>query len=269
MTTTAPLHMYAEPAIRFRDPFRVSKKLTSPASNKSFHQLSQRPPFQSTFSGPRTPPPEMNAASSSFRSEYQPQEHAQSYGGHMSSQHPQRAHVPAYPSADVTVHSHDYSRPLPQSTSNGRSSPARPVFIEERRRSNANAIASNFQIPRDVNDSGGSLAELAAQVSFAINTGSRGPILTVCRSHAYSGSNRRKSFSRLQILQSRFIPRGLFRQMRSQPLDSENGSQRYSQQLVWHRTLCFLRSSSFTDSRSRILQYAASPGVSTGCLPWH
>lgn len=49
------------------------------------------------------------------------------------------------------------------------SGPRQPVFDEprtfSRRGSQANAIAPSFQIPRSVNDSGGSLSELAAQIT--------------------------------------------------------------------------------------------------------
>jgi hypothetical protein len=160
MTTTASFHMYAEPAIRFRDPFRVSKRLSPPTSSKGYHHQPQR----SAFVGPRTPSPEMNPVPPHYRADYERQEHGPLHGDNMTSQNTQRAHVPpTYPPMDMSDHN-DYSRPLLSGTANVRSSPAKPVFIEERRRSHANAIASNFQIPRDVNDSGGSLAELAAQV---------------------------------------------------------------------------------------------------------
>ncbi|KAI6880446.1 hypothetical protein KC355_g22148, partial [Hortaea werneckii] len=47
--------------------------------------------------------------------------------------------------------------------------PRQPIFndpgAQTRRASQANAIAPSFQIPRSVNDSGGSLAELAAQIT--------------------------------------------------------------------------------------------------------
>ncbi len=41
------------------------------------------------------------------------------------------------------------------------------LYSQQKREPQASAIAPSFQIPKSVNDSGGSLSELAAQVSSA------------------------------------------------------------------------------------------------------
>ncbi|SMQ47459.1 unnamed protein product [Zymoseptoria tritici ST99CH_3D7] len=108
----------------------------------------------------------MNTAPQTHISNYQRQEHGNFNGDITSTQQTQRSQVlPPYPPVDMSFHTQENIRPVVSGTSTARTSPARPVFVEERRRSHANAIASNFQIPRDVNDSGGSLAELAAQIT--------------------------------------------------------------------------------------------------------
>lgn len=81
----------------------------------------------------------------------------------MPAQQTYRAPVAPYLPQEVT--NADFGR-------NGHASPIRQAPTEpangvqpQRRASQANSIATNFQIPKAVNDSGGSLGELAAQVS--------------------------------------------------------------------------------------------------------
>lgn len=126
MTTTTAGPLHM---IRFHDPFRVSKRTLSPLGTTAKHL--------SAATGP------MNEVRSAYKPEYYQQEHANQHSEHMAAY---RSHAaPSYlPHIDSRQHS-------------VQSSP-----IRERRTS---TIATNFQIPRAVNDSGGSLAELAAQVS--------------------------------------------------------------------------------------------------------
>ncbi|EME47388.1 hypothetical protein DOTSEDRAFT_69354 [Dothistroma septosporum NZE10] len=164
-----PHHMYADTAIRFRDPFLVSKKdITPPKDNfagydrsnsgwpsSARHPANTRPP---------TPPPDMTGVQSSTKPSYCQQKRGHHYGDYPAQQ--------AYraPYAPQEVVKPEYNRPAADPYINGRSSPARHHEAANDhstlgRASQANAIALNFQIPRSVNDSGGSLAELAAQIT--------------------------------------------------------------------------------------------------------
>lgn len=130
MTTTTAGPLHM---IRFHDPFRITKRPLSPPSTAAKHY----PPSAGLMSEVR----------SAYKQEYHQQEHAHQHSEHMA---PYRSH--AAPS---------FQPPMDSRHTNGQSSPVR-----ERRPS---AIATNFQIPRAVNDSGGSLAELAAQVSSTVH----------------------------------------------------------------------------------------------------
>ncbi|KAK4630868.1 hypothetical protein CLAFUW4_03164 [Fulvia fulva] len=167
-----PHHMYADTAIRFRDPFLVSKKDITPSkSNFASYEQSRNgwpsPPRNPGAARPPTPPPEMTGVHPSARPSYYQQEHGHHYGDYPPAQQAHRAPVASYPSQDVVKS--EVSRPAGDHT-NGRASPVRHHeasndYSASRRASHANAIALNFQIPRSVNDSGGSLSELAAQIT--------------------------------------------------------------------------------------------------------
>lgn len=168
-----PHHMYADTAIRFRDPFLVSKKDITPSKPDctSYEHSRTGWPSPARYPGtvrPPTPPPEMTGVHPSARPSYYQQEHGHHYGDYLPAQQAYRAPVAAYPPQEVVKS--ELNRPSGDSYTNGRSSPIRQHEANNdcsasRRASHANAIALNFQIPRSVNDSGGSLSELAAQVS--------------------------------------------------------------------------------------------------------
>lgn len=160
-------HMYANPAIQFRNPF---------ASKDAFHDQS-RPDWSSysrysDFTRALTPPPEMSHSTNASNPAYHQQERGpQQCSNYQPSQ--QLYHLPPAPLHGVSkpstksngvVDSQPSSRPV--SPGQG---PRQPVFndpgSQSRRASQANAIAPSFQIPRSVNDSGGSLSELAAQIT--------------------------------------------------------------------------------------------------------
>jgi hypothetical protein len=150
--------MHADNSIYFRDPFaHDSHSRGSWPTNPPYVDLVRQ----------LTPPPEMSS-----KPGYYPQEHGQRYGNHVASQQLHRApFVPQeHPGAD-------YSRNGVATQPNSRT--MSPVFQprqttvddsqlqhgHRRKESQASAIAPSFQIPKSVNDSGGSLSELAAQVS--------------------------------------------------------------------------------------------------------
>lgn len=175
MTSThRPLHMYASSAIRFRDPFAISKDLTPPKKQAAAYDQS-RPArsAQSRYPGvasPLTPPPEMSGVHQLPQPNNYPRDHGHHYGDLMPAQQACRAAVAPYLPQEATTTDFGRSGLVPQP--NGHISPVRAAPIEPstvvpptRRASHANSIAANFQIPRAVNDSGGSLGELAAQVS--------------------------------------------------------------------------------------------------------
>lgn len=115
--------------IRFHDPFRISKRTLSPPVTAAKHYPASFEP--------------MSQVQSAYQPKYRQQEHAQKHSEHMAKY--RSCAAPQY---------------LPQSDIRHKSVQSSPV--RERRPS---AIAANFQIPRAVNDSGGSLAELAAQIT--------------------------------------------------------------------------------------------------------
>ncbi|KAK5122066.1 hypothetical protein LTR85_004312 [Meristemomyces frigidus] len=158
-----PLHMYANSAIHFRDPFasRDSPHNWSGANWSSYSQ-------QSDFNRALTPPPDMNGASHATKPAYYQQERGQHYGNHHHQQ-VYRAPVASYHAQDDSLGRSGANTQTSSRTMSPVSGPRQPVFDEpqaqSRRGSQANAIAPSFQIPRSVNDSGGSLSELAAQIT--------------------------------------------------------------------------------------------------------
>ncbi|USW53495.1 Putative cyclin PHO80 [Septoria linicola] len=155
--------MYVSTAIRFRDPFVSSKDC--PTSLHGYNQARDdwtTDPRSQDLNRSLTPPPEMSGVHSSTR----PSFHAGEYG----QQHSQ-AYRAAYQHPEA---SNDSKRNgVIPAYHNGRVSPAKqghvehPIDSSQSRRGSQyhNAIATNFQIPRSVNDSGGSLSELAAQIT--------------------------------------------------------------------------------------------------------
>ena len=163
--------MYTASAIRFRDPF-VSRELTPPAS--ATHHESTRAGWTSSRHFPDfvrsiTPPADMNSVQhfSSMPGYYQHQ-----YGDNMTGNQVHHARTAPYPQGQyphANVGSHEAAHlsvtsPLAAS----RSAAVQDIYSRShsRRSSYNNTIAANFQIPKSVNDTGGSLSELAAQVNF-------------------------------------------------------------------------------------------------------
>ena len=107
----------------------------------------------------------MSEASRASNLAYHPQEHGQHYSDY---KQPYRAPAAlAPPNGDVGRNGHSI-QPSTQTMSPSSVS-TQHVFDDARARSrkgsHVNAIAPSFQIPRSVNDSGGSLSELAAQIT--------------------------------------------------------------------------------------------------------
>lgn len=173
MTTTStlpqiPLPMYADTAIHFRDPFAHDTRRAAQIEHSGTrHRAHTTRGLAQTF--------DMNGISQHTRPSNRLQEHGSaSYHGERMQY--QQAHArPAGSYMPPQVPNTDFGRYGPaQGTSSRGMSPNLPVVKpgthdsqsqpQSRRGSQANTIAPSFQIPRSVNDSGGSLAELAAQV---------------------------------------------------------------------------------------------------------
>ena len=160
-------HMYADTANYFRDPF---------VSNDDFdsHQRGGWLPFSQRldFNRPLTPPPDMNGIPHTSKPGYYQQEHGYHYGDFTPGQQAYRAPAASYGPQEVS--NADFGRngvsTEPCSCSVSPTQPRQKTvddsqqYSHQRRGSQANAIAPSFQIPKSVNDSGGSLSELAAQV---------------------------------------------------------------------------------------------------------
>lgn len=158
-------------ATRFTDPFVSSKDC--PPSVQDYARLRNSGVVQvpvQDINRALTPPPEMTGIHST-RPSFHAGDHTQQHVDYVRGKPAYRAPVAAPQSLESTS---DYSRNAPVKVySSSRASPSRhaPVGLaanpaQQRRASqHHNAIATNFQIPRSVNDSGGSLSELAAQVS--------------------------------------------------------------------------------------------------------
>ena len=163
MTNTLPLHrMYADTTVHFRDPFSTHNAYEDlPGADwSSYHQF---PDFNRAL----TPPPDMNRASYTSRPAKRQQDHEQ-YQHDYSGRSAYTTAAASY--APQEVSNFDFGR---NGTASLPISPvtSRPAVLhdtlpqsQQRRASQANAIAPSFQIPKTVNDSGGSLSELAAEV---------------------------------------------------------------------------------------------------------
>jgi hypothetical protein len=97
-------------------------------------------------------------------------EHGQRYNSHMPAHSAYRAPVAQYPPYEPSGESRTAaSRDAKVSPTSQARLPALDSAVETQSRQhkpNHNAIAPSFQIPKSVNDSGGSLSELAAEVSL-------------------------------------------------------------------------------------------------------
>lgn len=168
--TLPPLHMYAGSATHFRDPF-ASKDFYNHRSRASWNSY----PSELDLNRALTPPPEMSNATYTSKPVYYQQEHGHHYGDHMPAQQAYRAPVAPYlpqETSNTTYGRYDRTtRPSSRAVSpvlHPRQAAVSDYMHQQQQRcgSQADAIAPVFQIPKTVNDSGGSLSELAAQVSM-------------------------------------------------------------------------------------------------------
>ena len=164
-----PLHMYADSGIHFRDPF-VSKDAYSDNTAGSWSSYSQYADFVRAL----TPPPDMSGLAQTSKPGYYQQEHGVHYNNYQPPQQTYKA--PGAPYIPQELSNADFGRngvaTEPSSRTMSPAIQSRQATMDDlqqharqRRGSQANAIAPSFQIPKSVNDSGGSLSELAAQVS--------------------------------------------------------------------------------------------------------
>lgn len=127
----------------------------------------------SDFDKSLTPPPDMSGSHPINSTYYQPQN---GYSHGLSSQQAWRAPVTSYVPREVS--NAEFARngvtTEPSSRNISPTFQSQPAVGDEsyqrlqKRESHGGAIAPSFQIPKSVNDSGGSLSELAAQVSLPI-----------------------------------------------------------------------------------------------------
>ncbi|KAK5119056.1 hypothetical protein LTR62_000267 [Meristemomyces frigidus] len=158
-----PHHMYASSSVLFRDPF--AQKPSQPQLAGTDWKFYSRP---RAIERSLTPPPEMNNVSYASQAAYRKQEQGTNHADY-GQQHLRAANALHRPQAAAQTHTqrHEF---YPQSNRRPISpipGPQQPVFenSQSRRESQANVIAPALQIPRSVNDSGGSLSELAAQIT--------------------------------------------------------------------------------------------------------
>lgn len=162
--TCPMLSMYPPPGIHFRNPF-VDNRTSQPFCHYNFDLDLQSPSGSAKVSCPAkkpiTPPPDMN----SVASHVQPPQYSFAPVKYEQRQYEQPSYSHAQASTQGQVH-----LPRPE-VSTRPSSPVQqphPVTFtnphDQKRDSHMNAIAPSLQIPRSVNNSQGSIAELAAQV---------------------------------------------------------------------------------------------------------
>lgn len=172
ITSIHPHPMYANAAIQFRDPFAARDSTI----NRQPHTYGQSRANWASYSNNQdlsralTPPPDMNSVSHASQHAGR-QEHGQHYNSHVSAHSTYRAPVASYSSYQPSANSNTAESkvsptmqtrlPALDSANDSQSRPHKP---------NNNAIAPSFQIPKSVNDSGGSLSELAAEVSLCRST---------------------------------------------------------------------------------------------------
>lgn len=166
--------MYAPTAIRFIDPFALPKDCSHPLQDHKHSRdiWTVQAPHQD-INQFLTPPPEM-AGVESARPSFHATDYSQQHVDYVNGKPAYRASLAPYQCPDG-FSDHNRNRTTITSYNNARTSPPKSAPIEpsidqsQQRRGSQyhNAIASNFQIPRSVNESGGSLSELAAQVSWS------------------------------------------------------------------------------------------------------
>ncbi|KAH0359497.1 hypothetical protein KCU65_g9930, partial [Aureobasidium melanogenum] len=171
------LSMYPPPGIHFRNPFVDSSTSTSQSFDHSHHKfpLDIQSPAGSTkvthpSTKPLTPPPDMHSVASHVHPQHN------SYYGERSSAAPIKYEHRKY---DQPTYDHNHSQsqtqvqlPKPDVSA---ARPPSPVYqphpvhftepLNQKRDSHTSAIAPSLQIPRTVNNSQGSIAELAAQIT--------------------------------------------------------------------------------------------------------
>jgi hypothetical protein len=174
ITSIHPPHpMYANAAIQFRDPFAARDSSINREPHSWAQSRANWPSYTSNQDLNRalTPPPDMTNVSHASQHVTR-QEHGQHhYSSHMPARSTYRAPVSQYPPYAASGHDHAVD-----SGRSGKVSPgvqSRLPAIESAndvqprtQKSNDSLIAPSFQIPSSVNDSGGSLSELAAEVSW-------------------------------------------------------------------------------------------------------
>lgn len=164
--------MYAQSDIRFTDPF-VSRDSLDWQSRRSDPHYLPLPDFNRAL----TPPPEMNGGPVTYpcRSGYYTDEHPLHYGDSMPPYQASRTgpgpHLPQEATNAEFGRPGIYTQPSSRSMSPACNSRQTTVddshsYSHQSKTSRSSSIAPSFQIPKTVNDSGGSLAELAAQVGI-------------------------------------------------------------------------------------------------------
>lgn len=164
--------MYANASIQFRDPFAARDSTINRQPHNYASSRANWAPYSNNsqdLSRALTPPPDMNNVSHATHVTHQ--EHGQRYNNHMSTQSAyNRAPLAQYPSYEPSSNNHvAESRDAKVSPATQTRVAALDSAVETHSRvhkPNHNAIAPSFQIPKSVNDSGGSLSELAAEVSL-------------------------------------------------------------------------------------------------------
>jgi hypothetical protein len=171
-TPLRPVHMYEPTTIHFTNPFGSKDIPTARPARSGDGSFFPANDFRAL-----TPPPEMSEAGAthSWKPGYQlPQEHVHHYGDYVPSRQVTRAPVGPY-LPDVTnvdfgrngITTQPSSRAIsPVFTSRQTTMDDSQIASHQRQSSRTSSIAPSFQIPKSVNDSGGSLAELAAEVSL-------------------------------------------------------------------------------------------------------
>ena len=162
--------MYANAAIQFRDPFAARDSTINRQPHHYGQSRANWAPYSSNQDLNRalTPPPDMNNVSH-VTQHHNHQEHGQQCGNHMPTNSTYRAPISQYPSSyEPSGESRvTESRDAKFSPTTQTKLPAPDSAVDHHSRShksNHTAIAPSFQIPKSVNDSGGSLSELAAEV---------------------------------------------------------------------------------------------------------
>lgn len=179
--------MYANAAIQFRDPFAARDSTI----NRQPHNYGPSTANWASYSSNQdlnralTPPPDMTNVSHAQHLTHH--NHGQRYDSHMPTHSAYRAPVAQYPSYEPSGENRvAESRDAKVSPTTQTRLPALDSAVETHSRAhkpNHNSIAPSFQIPKSVNDSGGSLSELAAEVSLRIHVSQEVILLTLKLDH--------------------------------------------------------------------------------------